>query len=78
MENKIFLIAVDVKDECQHIEDFAFRKVIAKDAETAKKIFFKELQDEFDFEEFEDFEDHIYFCDEIDATKKSQSFGCGY
>ncbi len=78
MENKIFLIAVDVKEEANHIEDFAYRKVIAKDAETAKKIVFNELQDEYDFEDFEDFEDLIYFCDEIDTTTRSQSFGCGY
>jgi hypothetical protein len=78
MENKIFLIAVDVKDESRHIEDFVYRKVIAKDEEEAKQIVFEEIQDDYDFDEFEEFEGHIYFCDEIDTTTKSQSFGCGY
>ena len=78
MENKIFLIAVDIKDESRHIGDFAFRKVIAKDAEEAKQIVFEELQDDYEFDDYEEFEDLIDFCDEIDTTTKSQSFGCGY
>jgi hypothetical protein len=76
--NKIFLIAVDLKDEGRHIEDHAFRKVMAKNEKAAKKLVFKELQDEYDFEEFEDFENAISFCSEIDLTSPTQTFGCGY
>jgi hypothetical protein len=74
---KIFLIAVDVKDEGRHIEDHAFRKVLAENEEEAKRIVFDELSEDYGFE-FEEFEDAIAFCDEIDTTAPSQSFGCGY
>jgi hypothetical protein len=78
MANKIFLIAVDVKEEAQHIEDFAYRKAIAKNEDEAKQIVFQELKENYEFEDYEDFENLIYFCSEVDTTTQSQSFGFGY
>ncbi len=76
---KIFLIAVDVREESQNIEDYAFRKVIAESEEEAKQIVFDELSKEcLDLGDFDDFEDLIGFCDEIDTTTPIQQFGCGY
>jgi hypothetical protein len=74
---KIFLIAVDVKDEGRHIEDHAFRKVLAESEEEAKRIVFEELTD-YSYEDYDEFEDAIAFCDEICSTTPLQSFGCGY
>jgi hypothetical protein len=71
---KIFLIAVNVKEDSQHIEDHAIRKVIAESEEEAKQIVFKELSKW----NFEDFEDCISFCEEIDTTTPSQQLGGGY
>jgi hypothetical protein len=74
---KIFLIAVDVKDESRHIEDHAFRKILAESEEEAKQIVFDELSEAYGFD-FDDFDDLIVFCDEIDTTTPNQQFGCGY
>ncbi len=74
---KIFLIAVDIKDESRHIEDHAFRKVISESEEEAKQIVFDELSEDYEFD-FEEFENSISFCDEIDTTTPNQQFGCGY
>jgi hypothetical protein len=75
---KIFLIAVNVKEDSQHIEDHAFRKVITESEEEAKQIVFEELSEDWNFEDFEDFEYRISFCEEIDTTTPVQQFGDGY
>jgi hypothetical protein len=74
---KIFLIAVDIKDEGRHIEDHAFRKVISESEEEAKQIVFDEFSEDYDFD-FEEFENCISFCEEINTTTLNQKFGCGY
>jgi hypothetical protein len=74
MNKKIFLIAVDVKEEGGYVEDCEFRKVLADDKAEAKQTVFKELSAEWEFEDFENFDDRIIFCKEIDTTTPYQSF----
>jgi len=74
---KIFLIAVDVKDEGRHIEDHYFRKIIASNEEEAKQITYEEIAKEYDMD-FEEFEDLISFVSEINTTEPIQQFGSGY
>jgi hypothetical protein len=76
MDKKIFLIAVDVKQEGGYVEDCEFRKVLADDKAEAKQIVFKELSAGWDFEDFEEFDEFIMFCNEINTTTPNQSFGC--
>jgi len=74
---KIFLIAVDVKDQSRNIEDHYFRKIIASDEEEAKQMMYDEITKEYDMD-FEDFEDMMAFISEINTTDTIEKFGSGY
>jgi len=75
---KIYLICVDVREEDSSIENMAFRKVLAKNEDSAKKKAYKALKEENEFDDFDHFEELIQFCEEIDTTTPLQQFGVGY
>ena len=74
MTKKIFLIAVDLREFNQDIDDFGYRKIIAVDDQEAKQISFTEFSKDYEFESFEYFKSLIHWCDEIDLTSESEVF----